>query len=85
MSSPVPSEASMVFPCSACGKNLKVRPALAGKNVKCPYCGVIVPALPPKVQAKPAPLPVWRIVVPPLLLALILWGSFVLKLRNLDY
>src|SRR5262245_36098875 len=27
------------FPCAACGKQLKVNDALAGKMGKCPYCG----------------------------------------------
>src|SRR5262249_24413927 len=32
-------------PCPGCGKNLRVRSALAGKSVKCPQCGqtVLVP------------------------------------------
>ncbi len=36
---------SIVFPCAGCGKNLRVRAALAGKSVKCPACGqrVLVP------------------------------------------
>ncbi|MCI0684302.1 MAG: DUF1583 domain-containing protein [Gemmataceae bacterium] len=34
------------FACAACGKNLKARPDLAGRNVKCPHCAqqVLVPA-----------------------------------------
>ncbi len=31
--------AAIVFTCAACGKNLKTRPELAGKRVKCPGCG----------------------------------------------
>jgi DNA-directed RNA polymerase subunit RPC12/RpoP len=35
-----PSVATAIsFACSACGKNLKVRPSVAGKRVKCPHCG----------------------------------------------
>jgi hypothetical protein len=33
--------ASLVFPCSGCGKKLKVRSDLAGKKVKCPHCGCV--------------------------------------------
>jgi serine/threonine protein kinase/predicted RNA-binding Zn-ribbon protein involved in translation (DUF1610 family) len=37
---------ALYFPCSACGKRLKVKVELAGKKVKCPQCGqaVAVPA-----------------------------------------
>ncbi len=40
------------FPCSQCGKNLKVREELAGRKAKCPHCkaSLIVP--------QPAPAPV---------------------------
>ncbi len=33
-----PATGSMTFPCSACGKSLKCKAELAGKNVKCPRC-----------------------------------------------
>jgi DNA-directed RNA polymerase subunit RPC12/RpoP len=41
---PISAEAA-AFVCSACGKNLKFKPELRGKNVKCPKCGqaVLVP------------------------------------------
>ncbi len=34
---------ALYFPCSACGKRLKVKAELAGKKVKCPQCGKAVP------------------------------------------
>ena len=34
-----PTQASLSFPCSKCGKRIKVRSAIAGKKVKCPQCG----------------------------------------------
>jgi DNA-directed RNA polymerase subunit RPC12/RpoP len=36
---------SVSFPCSRCGKQLKARPELAGKKLRCPGCGepVVVP------------------------------------------
>jgi DNA-directed RNA polymerase subunit RPC12/RpoP len=30
------------FACSSCGKNLRARPDLAGKKLKCPHCGLVV-------------------------------------------
>ncbi|MCI0680966.1 MAG: DUF1583 domain-containing protein [Gemmataceae bacterium] len=36
---PATAAASLLFPCSTCGKNLKAKPESAGKNVKCPQCG----------------------------------------------
>jgi hypothetical protein len=44
---PTPAEpkaapASVSFPCSGCGKVLKVRAALAGKKGKCPHCAAVV-------------------------------------------
>jgi RNA polymerase sigma factor (sigma-70 family) len=44
--SPAPSAPPQVLSCTACGKRLRVRAELAGKNVKCPHCG----------QASPVPL-----------------------------
>lgn len=38
----VPREANqrpLSFVCTECGKKLKVKPQLAGKKLKCPYCG----------------------------------------------
>jgi Protein of unknown function (DUF1583) C domain len=32
------------FPCSECGKNLKVKIELAGKKLKCPHCGTVTKA-----------------------------------------
>jgi hypothetical protein len=43
------------FPCSACGKNLRVAPKLAGKKVKCPRCGKPTPAPLPE-PAEPEPI-----------------------------
>ncbi len=39
---------------------------------------------PPNESDAPSP-PVWRIVLPPLVLALVLWATFVLKLHNLEH
>jgi predicted RNA-binding Zn-ribbon protein involved in translation (DUF1610 family) len=43
----------IAFPCPGCGKNLRVRAALAGKKVKCPQCGhgVFVPETNPRSLA----------------------------------
>jgi hypothetical protein len=39
----------VTFACPGCGKQLRARPALAGKRVRCPECGN--PALVPSIQA----------------------------------
>jgi hypothetical protein len=39
---PKAAPASVSFPCSGCGKVLKVRAALAGKKGKCPHCAAMV-------------------------------------------
>jgi 4-amino-4-deoxy-L-arabinose transferase-like glycosyltransferase len=75
---------SLFFPCSRCGKNLKSRAELAGKKVKCPHCGQITLA-PQNGPNAPPPAPLWRILLPPRVLGLILWTTFVLKLYNLDH
>jgi serine/threonine protein kinase len=51
-SSPATSSPSLTAQCSACGQELKLRPDLAGKKVKCPQCdqAVLIP------ETKPAPL-----------------------------
>jgi DNA-directed RNA polymerase subunit RPC12/RpoP len=51
-----PGQSPVVFPCSGCGKNLKIKAEASGKKVKCPQCGVItvVPSLPPQKPAAPA-------------------------------
>jgi hypothetical protein len=49
-------DASATVRC-ACGAKLRIAPALAGKNVRCPRCGVTL-TLPEEVtSAAPAPLP----------------------------
>jgi hypothetical protein len=35
---PDPTEPPVIRTCAGCGKKLKVKPALAGKNVRCPQC-----------------------------------------------
>ncbi len=93
MSSHVPAAAPLVLPCSACGKELRIKAALVGKKVKCPGCGQVMLAPAPdeipfaeEVETNaPAPMPIWRLLLPPVLLALILWSTFVLKLHNLDH
>ncbi len=47
------------FPCSACGKRLKVKAELSGKKVKCPQCGKVgaVPAADTYRAEKPEPQP----------------------------
>jgi DNA-directed RNA polymerase subunit RPC12/RpoP len=57
----------VAFPCSECGKRLKVRAALAGKKVKCPECGhsLLVPGAEPEpevieVVPEPEPAPARR-------------------------
>jgi 4-amino-4-deoxy-L-arabinose transferase len=84
--------AAVFFPCSTCGKELKIKPALVGKKVKCPRCVQIMLAPAPgklpviqDEQSAPVPTPIWRLLLPPFLLALILWSTFVLKLHNLDH
>jgi RNA polymerase sigma factor (sigma-70 family) len=46
----------LLFACTACGKRLRVRAALAGKKVKCPQCSeaVSVPADPVNLAIRPA-------------------------------
>jgi WD40 repeat protein len=52
---PEATAASVLFPCSGCGKNLKARRSLAGQKIKCPGCGAaaLVPAAEP-VPSGPA-------------------------------
>lgn len=52
-------ESPLEFPCSACGTNLKIGRAFAGKQVKCPKCGVLVtaPALSPAAPVEPEMIP----------------------------
>lgn len=42
----------LTFACTACGKNLKIRAALAGKKLKCPHCGQVLPAPPSSITAR---------------------------------
>ena len=51
-----PSPTPLLFACTACGKRLRVRAALAGKKVKCPQCNeaVPVPADPLDLAIRPA-------------------------------
>jgi serine/threonine protein kinase len=65
---PAAAAPPVTFPCPACGKCLKARAELAGKQVKCPSCGQAaeVPALPsadpPPVLTPPRgrfALPIW--------------------------
>src|SRR5205823_3756028 len=56
----------------------------------CPHCAKVVtaptPASPPSEDVvDPAPEPIWRMLLPPLLLALVLWATLGLKLNNLDH
>ena len=37
--SPAAASGIVVFPCSECGKNLKVKSEMAGKKVRCSHCG----------------------------------------------
>src|SRR5438132_956625 len=83
---------TVLFACSGCGKNLKVGTELAGRKVKCPHCGEIMlaPAGAPSGEhattgSAAPPAPIWRILLPPLVLGLVLWTTFVLKLYNLDH
>src|SRR5262245_3063082 len=62
------------FPCPGCGKRLWCRAEWSGRKVQC-SCGQVVLA----------PTPVWRQLLPPLVLALVLATTFCLKLRNLDH
>jgi 4-amino-4-deoxy-L-arabinose transferase-like glycosyltransferase/predicted RNA-binding Zn-ribbon protein involved in translation (DUF1610 family) len=87
------------FSCPECGKKLKTKASSAGKYVKCPQCasGVKVPEPAPAesaftelapAQLPPAelpPEPIWRILLPPFLVALVLWATFGFKLYNLDH
>jgi serine/threonine protein kinase len=41
--SPVPASPTLELTCSGCGKALRIRAELAGKKVKCPRCGQILP------------------------------------------
>ena len=40
---PAPAAPALACSCAACGITLKAKPALAGKKVKCPRCGLPVP------------------------------------------
>jgi DNA-directed RNA polymerase subunit RPC12/RpoP len=46
-----PAPAPFSFPCSHCGKKLRAKAEMSGKNVKCPECGKSV-----RVMAPPGPL-----------------------------
>ena len=53
---PAPREDTAAFPliffaCPGCGKTLKVKAELAGKNVKCPACKKVAPAQSPSAGA----------------------------------
>jgi len=50
-----PAPSKLNFACSKCGKNLKVKPELAGKKVKCPGCGQAVPV--PQAPGRGTPSP----------------------------
>jgi 4-amino-4-deoxy-L-arabinose transferase-like glycosyltransferase/DNA-directed RNA polymerase subunit RPC12/RpoP len=81
---PATAVLALFFPCSACGKKLRVKAELAGTKIKCPQCGqcVLAPQLRPS-----APAPVRAVPVVPtwLILGLVLLATFALKLRNLDH
>jgi Protein kinase domain/Protein of unknown function (DUF1583) len=49
-------DSPVIFSCTACGKRLKARTHLVGKNVKCAQCGqvVAVPAAAPEMGIRPA-------------------------------
>jgi serine/threonine protein kinase/predicted RNA-binding Zn-ribbon protein involved in translation (DUF1610 family) len=52
-----PAAAHLVtFACTACGKSLKSKAALAGKKVKCPQCGKALVAPQPSRRAKARPI-----------------------------
>jgi serine/threonine protein kinase len=53
---PQAAQPSVSFPCPGCGKRLKVKAELAGKNAKCPHCGK--PGLVPAIMASPPPRPI---------------------------
>src|SRR5687768_14125671 len=73
---------ALVMDCSGCGTKIKVKAELAGKKCKCPRCGQILSA--PLNLVAPSP-PIWKVIIPPLLLGLVLWSTFILKLYNLDH
>jgi DNA-directed RNA polymerase subunit RPC12/RpoP len=39
MNAPPAAAHAVIFPCTACGKKLKIKATSAGKKVKCPHCG----------------------------------------------
>ncbi len=91
-------ESLTYFPCPSCGKSLKTKTSAAGKKIRCPQCRQIAIVPPQKSDAPPPPkpeapsppkpdmpTPIWRIVLPPFLLAIVLWATFVLQLHNLDH
>lgn len=43
------------FQCSDCGKNLKAKPAFAGKRLRCPHCRAAV-LVPPSKSEQPSPV-----------------------------
>jgi 4-amino-4-deoxy-L-arabinose transferase-like glycosyltransferase len=78
-SSQAKAPAPLHFSCPHCARRLKTRADLAGTQVQCPHCKQIVTA------PQPAAQPIWRMLAPPLVMAVVLWSTFVLKLHNLDH
>jgi hypothetical protein len=76
--------------CAACGKDLKAHAALAGKKVKCPHCGAIVPLPGAVEQRAPAPAPggrplaaTWRVGAAAALLLLLAGGTLFLVMPGM--
>jgi DNA-directed RNA polymerase subunit RPC12/RpoP len=46
---------SVSFACAGCGKTVKARAELAGKKVKCPQCGQVIPVPPSNGCVRKAP------------------------------
>ena len=49
----LPAEEPLVFPCTACGRRLRVKAQAAGTRVRCPYCkaAIAVPDPEPALEA----------------------------------
>ncbi len=79
-----PVTPTIPFPCSGCGKTLKVRTELLGRKVRCPACSQVVVVARSSPTA-PSPTPPAQTLPYGVILGLVLLASLLLKFRNLDH
>jgi len=61
---PAPGPTMFIFPCPACGKNMKAGANLIGKNLRCPSCTKVI-VMPPQPQPATRPADVDEKTLPP--------------------